>query len=68
KVQFLLPGEGTTDYGQYFTLLKKLNYTGPVVVEVSGMVFNKAGYDPVGAALKSFAALSTAKKKAAAGA
>ena len=58
KVQFLLPGEGRTDYAQYAALLRKYNWSGPVVMEVSAMVFNKPGYDPVAAAKKCFAALA----------
>lgn len=63
KFQFLLPGEGRTDYLKYFSLLKQHAYTGPVCVEVSGQVFNKPGYDPVEAAKKSHAALSAALRK-----
>lgn len=58
KVQFLLPGEGRTDYAHYSALLRKANWSGPVVVEVSAMVFNKPGYDPTAAAKKCFAALA----------
>lgn len=58
NVQFLLPGEGRTDYSKFAALLKQFHWSGPVVVEVSAMVFNKPGYDPVAAATKSFAALA----------
>jgi sugar phosphate isomerase/epimerase len=58
KVQFLLPGEGRTDYAHYAALLRKYRWSGPVVMEVSAMVFNQPGYDPVAAARKCFAALA----------
>jgi sugar phosphate isomerase/epimerase len=64
KFQFLLPGEGRTDYVTYFKLLRQFGYSGPIVVEVSAQVFNKPGYDPIAAAKKCYAALSTAMEKA----
>jgi inosose dehydratase len=64
KVEFLLPGEGTTDYGALFRKLNALGYRGDVVVEVSGMIFKQPGYDPKVAAEKSFAALRAGVEKA----
>lgn len=64
KFQFVLPGEGRTDYVQYFSVLKQHGYTGPVCVEVSGQVFSKPGYDPIAAAKQCHATLSVALAKA----
>jgi inosose dehydratase len=60
KFEFLLPGEGDTDYAAYAKLLATAKYRGPVVVEVSGMVSNKPNYDAVAAAKQAFRALVTA--------
>ena len=64
KFQFVLPGQGRTDYVKYFSALRQHKYSGPVCVEVSGQVFNKPGYDPVAAAKQCFATLSEALHKA----
>jgi inosose dehydratase len=48
--EFLLAGDGATDYLSYFQLLRKLGYRGFVSIEVSSMVWRKPGYDPVAAA------------------
>jgi sugar phosphate isomerase/epimerase len=64
KFQFLLPGEGRIDYVKYFSALKQHGYAGPVVVEVSGQIFNKPGYEPVAAAKKCYTVLADAKAKA----
>jgi inosose dehydratase len=60
KFEFLLPGEGKTDYPAYAKLLAESKYAGPVVVEVSAMVSNKPGYDPNAAAKASYTALAGA--------
>jgi sugar phosphate isomerase/epimerase len=44
--RFLLPGQGTIDYTHYAALLKKLNYKGPLVVEVSTHVLQTPNYNP----------------------
>lgn len=62
KFEFLLPGEGGTDYGAYFHKLRDLGYRSDVVVEVSRAIWDQPGYDPIAAARKSFAALAPAWK------
>jgi len=57
KFQFLLPGEGKTNYKQLFSSLTQANYQGDIVVEVSGQIHSKPGYDPIATAKKCFAAL-----------
>jgi sugar phosphate isomerase/epimerase len=56
--EFLLPGDGDTDYPLYFRLLKECGYKGWVGVEVSAMIFRKAGYDPRSAARKTYTAIA----------
>ena len=48
--RFTLPGQGSIDYTQYAALLQKLNYNGPIVVEVSTHVLQQPNYAPEAAA------------------
>ncbi|MFO0803536.1 MAG: sugar phosphate isomerase/epimerase [Gemmataceae bacterium] len=54
KFEFLLPGEHGIDYADYAKSLREAKCRVPVVVEVSGMISNKPGYDPVQAAKTSY--------------
>jgi sugar phosphate isomerase/epimerase len=64
KAEFLLPGEGTTDYVALLKGLKEGGYAGCVCVEVSAGIHNQQGYDPLTAAKKCYEALAPAFAKA----
>ena len=52
--RFLLPGDGTIDYAQYFALLKVKHYRGWMLVEISRQLQVLPGYDALAAARKSY--------------
>jgi inosose dehydratase len=56
--RFLLPGDGTIDYRQYFSILKAHRYRGWMLVEISRQLQTQPGYDPIAAARKSYANLA----------
>ena len=64
KFQFLLPAEKENRYGEYFRILAAKKYRGDVLVEVSGQIHSRAGYDPVAAAKKCYEPLAKAMKDA----
>jgi sugar phosphate isomerase/epimerase len=64
KHEYLLPGDGQTDYVQYFKLLKQMEYRGFVIVEVSGQIHGKPGYDPVATAKLCYDRMSAAMNQA----
>ena len=61
--RFVLPGEGRLDLAHYFAGLAARGWTRPVTVEVSAMVFNTVGYDPLAAIETTFSALDAARRE-----
>jgi sugar phosphate isomerase/epimerase len=65
KTEFVLPGDaGDIDYTEYLKQLRDAGYRGALVVEVSGQVSNKPGYDPIAAAKRCYKNLQPAFVKA----
>lgn len=58
KPQFLLPGEGTIDYRDYFSALREKQYRGWMLVEISRQLQTQPGYDALAAARRSYGNLA----------
>lgn len=58
KVEFLLPGQGSIDYVEYFSLVKRRGWGGWVLVEVSRQLQTQPGYDGARAAALAYAHLA----------
>ena len=63
-VRFLFPGEGTINWVRYFSLIRELQYSGPILVEVSAHIHRLPTYEPLPAAESCYSALSQARDKA----
>ena len=50
KHEYLLPGDGDTDYASYFRLVRRTGYSGSIDVEVSAAIHQQPGYDPIATA------------------
>ena len=65
RVIFKLPGEaGTVDFPKLIRMFVEAGYRGDFNCEVSGLVWNQSGYDPIEAAKTCYANMSAAFDKA----
>ena len=60
----LLPGDGNVDYLDYYRRLLRFGYTGHTVVEISGQISSRPGYDAAATARKCYAAVAPLMAKA----
>ena len=62
--EFLIPGEGPFDFVSYLEEMERAGYEGYITVEVSKMVQQRPGYDPLAAAALSYRTLEGAFARA----
>ncbi|HET6882432.1 MAG TPA: sugar phosphate isomerase/epimerase [Pirellulales bacterium] len=64
KPRFVLPGDGGVDYVELLKQAVAGGFSGPVCVEVSGMVQSQRGYDAIAAAERAYQNVAPAFSKA----
>ncbi len=62
--EFLIPGEGPFDFVHYLEEMGKAGYGGYITAEVSKMVQQRPGYDPLAAAALAYRTLEGAFERA----